>query len=261
MIQRRHIFRFADFEADLERFQLQRGHRPIKLERIPLDLLLLLLSENGDLVSREQIVAKLWGNMFLDTERAINTAVRKVRKALGDDADHPHFIETVVGKGYRFIAPLMAESAIQNLHPEIQSGVPAVEDGTSRESTEIRLRSFSLETTSGAPVLTCDVIVGNMALGRLPLLQLELPDNVALSPKREDRSLPTLHGVRITLTAYAGQALHTLAISVLQSGLRTRATGSLPLSEEMLEKPFPADAHPKKGRFCPPPKSESTGTH
>lgn len=94
------VFRFASFEADRARYQLRSGNRTIKLERIPLELLFLLLEHRGKLVNREEIVARLWcDDSFLDTECSINTAVRKIRKALGDDPRHPRFLETVVGKG------------------------------------------------------------------------------------------------------------------------------------------------------------------
>ena len=245
------ISRFANFEADRERYQLRRGTRAIKLERIPLELLFLLLEHRGRLVPREQIVARLWGDdVLLDTERSINTAIRKIRKALGDDPHHPQFIETIVGKGYRFVAPLIPESEIRNLRPEIQSGLPSVADGTNREGSEIRLRGFSVEATGGAAVLTCDVVVSNIALGRLPLLELELPADVTLPLKPEDRLLLKLHGVRVTLTAKTIQALHAFSISVLQSGLRTRVTDSLRSSQESREEP--PLAAPKTGQSCPP---------
>ena len=87
------VFRFARFEADRERYQLRSGSRTIKLERIPLELLFLLLEHREKLVSREQIVARLWcDESFMDTERSINTAVRKIRRALGDDPRHPRFV-------------------------------------------------------------------------------------------------------------------------------------------------------------------------
>jgi Tol biopolymer transport system component/DNA-binding winged helix-turn-helix (wHTH) protein len=77
----------------------------LKLERIPLELLLLLVGHAGELVTREEIIEKLWGKgVQLDTENAINTAIRKVRLVLSDDPAQPRFVQTVTGKGYRFIA-------------------------------------------------------------------------------------------------------------------------------------------------------------
>jgi DNA-binding winged helix-turn-helix (wHTH) protein len=233
------IFRFSGFEADRERYQLWCGTGPIKLERIPIELLFLLLENCGKLVSRAQIVSKLWGDdVFLDTERSINTAVRKIRKALKDDPRHPQFIETVVGQGYRFVAPLAPKNELQVSHLESQSGVPASGDGTDKKSNEVRLRGFLVETTAGAPVLTCDIYVNNLALGRLPLLDLELPMGATLPVKPEGRLPLKLHGVRVTQTAQVLQILHALSISVLQNGLRSRVPDSFNLSAESHGKQF-----------------------
>lgn len=99
--------KFEDLELDLASYQLRRSGSVIKLERIPMELLILLAGRNGQLVSREEIIAKLWGkDVFVDSEHGVNTAIRKIRNALQDDSERPRFIETVVGKGYRFIAPI-----------------------------------------------------------------------------------------------------------------------------------------------------------
>ena len=101
--------KFDDLELDLGSYQLRRNGSVIKLEKIPLELLILLASRNGQLVSREEIIEKLWGkDVFVDSAHGVNTAIRKIRNALQDDPEKPRFIETVVGKGYRFVAPLAA---------------------------------------------------------------------------------------------------------------------------------------------------------
>jgi DNA-binding winged helix-turn-helix (wHTH) protein len=100
-------FRFGDFELDLTAYALRRAGERIKLEKIPMDVLILLVGAAGALVRRDEMQAALWGsNVFIEHDAAINTAVRKIRQALGDDAEKPRFVETVVGKGYRFIAPV-----------------------------------------------------------------------------------------------------------------------------------------------------------
>ena len=106
-------FRFGEFEVDLAAYALRRGSDRIKLEKIPMEVLILLVERAGALVGRTQIQSALWGrDVFVEHDSAINTAVRKVRHALGDDAEKPRFVETVVGKGYRFIAP------VERLQPE-----------------------------------------------------------------------------------------------------------------------------------------------
>jgi Tol biopolymer transport system component/DNA-binding winged helix-turn-helix (wHTH) protein len=83
---------------------LRRNGRVLKLEKKPMELLILLISRQGELVSREEIIEKLWGqDVFIETEHGINTAVRKIRQTLGDDPERSRFVQTVVGKGYRFV--------------------------------------------------------------------------------------------------------------------------------------------------------------
>jgi eukaryotic-like serine/threonine-protein kinase len=99
------LVRFEDFEIDPSAYQVRRSGRKLKLERIPMEVLLLLVERRGQLVTREEIIEKLWGkDVFLDTDNAINTAIRKIRQVLKDDPEQPRFVQTITGKGYRFIA-------------------------------------------------------------------------------------------------------------------------------------------------------------
>ena len=96
-----------DFELDLPAYQLRRAGRPLKLERIPMEILLLLAEHRGRLVSREEIAQRIWGkDHYLDADNSINGAVRKIRQVLGDDPEQPRFIKTITGRGYCFIAPV-----------------------------------------------------------------------------------------------------------------------------------------------------------
>ena len=98
-------FRFGEFELDVRAYELRRGGTTVRLERQPMDLLILLVQRRGQLVSRAEIIDRLWGkDVFVDVETGVHTAVRKIRQALGDSTDAPAFLETVPGKGYRFIA-------------------------------------------------------------------------------------------------------------------------------------------------------------
>src|SRR5882724_9698503 len=92
----------GQFILDVGRYELTRAGSPVPLERIPMDLLILLVGEGGRLVGREEIIERLWGkDVHLDTDNSINTAIRKIRRALGEDSDNPQYIETVPGRGYR----------------------------------------------------------------------------------------------------------------------------------------------------------------
>jgi serine/threonine protein kinase/tetratricopeptide (TPR) repeat protein/TolB-like protein len=96
-----------DFELDVRAYELRRAGKPLKLEPIPMELLVLLIEHRGELVTREQIIERIWGKgVFLDTDNSINAAVRKLRQALKDDPGSNDFIVTVTGKGYRFVAPV-----------------------------------------------------------------------------------------------------------------------------------------------------------
>ena len=105
----------GDVELDLGRYELRRAGQRVKLEKKPMELLIFLVRRRDQLVSRQDIVATLWhSDLFIDTERNINNIVRKIRGALGDNGASPRFLETVVGKGYRFIGPIRV---ISPTHP------------------------------------------------------------------------------------------------------------------------------------------------
>lgn len=104
------VLKFGTFELVPSAFELRRGTRVVKVEKLAMGLLLFLVSRRESLVSREEIAAALWGkDVLVDIEDGINTAVRKVRRALGDNAERPRFIQRLPGKGYRFIASVSEE--------------------------------------------------------------------------------------------------------------------------------------------------------
>jgi TolB-like protein/DNA-binding winged helix-turn-helix (wHTH) protein/tetratricopeptide (TPR) repeat protein len=96
-----------DFAVDLRAFELRHRDRVLKLERLPLQVLLILIEQKGQLVTRDEIARKVWGDdVFVDTDNSINGAIRKIRQALKDDPQEPRYVETLSGRGYRFIAPI-----------------------------------------------------------------------------------------------------------------------------------------------------------
>ncbi len=105
-VQEQQSIRFGeDYELDLRLRRLRRGSHVLKLERIPLEMLVLLVEHRGEIVTRDEIVSRVWGKgAFLDTDNSIRGAIRNLRQALKDDAETPRFIQTVTGQGYRFIA-------------------------------------------------------------------------------------------------------------------------------------------------------------
>jgi len=124
-------------QLDLRRYELRRGSNVLKLERMPMELLILLVERRDQLVGREEIIAGLWGkDIFLDTEQGINTAIRKIRLILGDDPNEPRFVETIVGKGYRFVGPITVVGA-----PPAVAPAPAPVPATNEETQPSRRRN------------------------------------------------------------------------------------------------------------------------
>lgn len=116
------LLRFGDFELDLSAYSMRRRGESVKLEKLPMEVLILLVTRAGALVDRSEIKAALWGaDVFVEHDAAINTAIRKIRQALDDDADTPRFVETVVGKGYRFVAPVENVSREHHLETRLRS--------------------------------------------------------------------------------------------------------------------------------------------
>jgi len=103
------IARFGVFELDLNTGELRKGGVKLRLQGQPVQVLTLLLERAGDVVTREELREKLWASdTFVDFDHSLNTAINKVREALGDSASTPRYVETLARRGYRFIAPVQA---------------------------------------------------------------------------------------------------------------------------------------------------------
>jgi cholera toxin transcriptional activator len=101
------IARFGVFELDLNTGELRKGGVKLRLQGQPVQVLTLLLERAGDVVTREELREKLWASdTFVDFDHSLNTAINKVREALGDSAASPRYVETLARRGYRFIAPV-----------------------------------------------------------------------------------------------------------------------------------------------------------
>jgi DNA-binding winged helix-turn-helix (wHTH) protein/Tol biopolymer transport system component len=109
------IWRFGVFELDASSGELRRNGTVVKLREQPARILLLLLEHAGQMVRREQLRQHLWpSDTFVDFDHSLNSAVMKLREALGDSADKPLYIETIPKKGYRFVAPVSQPGEMQN---------------------------------------------------------------------------------------------------------------------------------------------------
>ena len=104
------VVRFGLFEADLESGELLRQGTNVRLQEQPFQILSLLLEKPGEVVTREELRARLWpADTFVDFDHGLNAAIKRLRDALGDSAENPRFIETLARRGYRFIAPVEAK--------------------------------------------------------------------------------------------------------------------------------------------------------
>src|SRR5437879_2899361 len=101
------VTRFDAFEVDLRAGELYKAGRKIKLQVLPFQALALLLERPGEVITRKEFEKKLWPeDTFVDFDHSLNTAIKKLRQALGDDKEKPRFVETLPKRGYRFIGKL-----------------------------------------------------------------------------------------------------------------------------------------------------------
>src|SRR4051812_39188081 len=104
--------RFGPFEADLQTGELWKSGSRLRLQEQPFQVLAMLLARKGELVTREELRLKLWPtDTFVDFDHGLNTAINKLRDALGDSASDPRYIETLARRGYRFIAEVVGGEA------------------------------------------------------------------------------------------------------------------------------------------------------
>lgn len=108
----RKVARFGLFELDLSAGELRKSGVKLRLQGQPFQVLALLLERAGEVVTREELQQKLWpSDTFVDFDHSLNTAINKVREALGDSASSPRYVETLARRGYRFIAPVQADAS------------------------------------------------------------------------------------------------------------------------------------------------------
>ena len=154
--------RFGAFEADLQAGELRKSGIRVRLQDQPFRVLALLLSCSGDVVTREELRAKIWpDDTFVDFDHSLNTAINKIREALGDSASHPRFVETIPRRGYRFLGDVQGpRQAIlptaAGTEPSTQdSSLPApLPDKVSHLETRLRFLRISLVVSLGLLGLT-----------------------------------------------------------------------------------------------------------
>ncbi len=195
------IFQFGGFRLDRGGFTLKRGDRSLRLERKPLELLILLVERGGQLVTRDEIAQHLWGaGVFVDVEHGINTAIRKIRQTLDDDSEEPHFVQTVTGKGYRFLAPVAVEADVERIGPlrssAMQSAPVAVD--APKPARRLKLILWFLGAVSAALLAIAALSIYRTRLRSPDVRYTQLTDftdsavEPALSP--DDKTLAFIRG-------------------------------------------------------------------
>src|SRR5215469_64825 len=106
------VIRFATFEVDLEAQEIRKGGLRLKLTGQPFQVLTILLERPGAVVTREELQRRLWPDTFVDVDHNLNTAINKIREALGESSENPRFVETIPRRGYRFIGEIRQEPAV-----------------------------------------------------------------------------------------------------------------------------------------------------
>jgi len=214
----------VEIELDLGRYELRRHGRRIKLEKKPMELLIFLVARREQLVSRKEIVTKLWrSDLFIDTEPNINNIVRKIRTALGDDPAKPRFLETVVGKGYRFVGQVRVIDA-RYPQSDFESGARAVStekaDVWSERSSLAILPLMLLGKATndhGVCLGFADALVAR--LGNLPCVDV----------------LPTSAVLNVRLEASASETASRLGVRFVVHGAIQESKGVLRLSVELFD--------------------------
>jgi TolB-like protein/DNA-binding winged helix-turn-helix (wHTH) protein/Tfp pilus assembly protein PilF len=203
-------FRFEEFELNVDSYELRRSGTPVKVERIPMELLLLLLQNPGKLVRREVINERLWGDgVFIEAEHGINTAINKLRATLRDDSRDPRFIRTVVGRGYCFIADVdVVQPAATDVSSTSISKTEIHSNSSARSNGHLGAAHLSApDVGEGPTAMTPHTVETGQLVPQIPLLQpLDAPGSAGhAAPERWPRVWLVISAV--LLLAVAGTTL------------------------------------------------------
>jgi TolB-like protein/DNA-binding winged helix-turn-helix (wHTH) protein len=143
--ERPRIMRFGMFEADLGARDLRKGGVRIKIHGQPFEVLAMLLERPGEAVAREDLRQRLWSkDTFVDFDAGLNTAINRLREALGDSAENPRFIETLPRRGYRFIAHVEADNGVASKPVSTEAPQTAVPDLARIQGRHVKVLALGL---------------------------------------------------------------------------------------------------------------------
>jgi DNA-binding winged helix-turn-helix (wHTH) protein len=131
-LRSRRLVKFSDFEVDLQTGELRKAGMRLKLTGQPFQVLAILLEHAGEVITREELQKQLWPNTFVDVNHNLNTAINKIREALGDSSENPRFVETLPRRGYRFIAPVTVNGTAAAAVADAAENRPTTAEPTAR---------------------------------------------------------------------------------------------------------------------------------
>jgi DNA-binding winged helix-turn-helix (wHTH) protein/tetratricopeptide (TPR) repeat protein len=175
------IIRFGSFEVDIDEGRLTKSGIRIRLQEQPFRILVLLLENAGQLVTRERIREELWSNdTFVDFDNALNTTIGKLRAALSDSADNPRFLETVPRRGYRFVAPVTFPPSVPVSASSTQPTIATTESAVAPTSPQIVLRGIGWRRPTVIAVLVA-IGLGVYWYQHRPGFQITSKDKIVLA--------------------------------------------------------------------------------
>ena len=186
-------YRFGDFELEVGQARLTDAGRVVSLQPQPFKVLAILVSRAGELVTRDEMIREIWGDStHVDFDRGLNYCIRQVRRALGDDASEPRFVQTVPRRGYRFVAEVVGPVARASAQPRLTKGLGrrAVLAAAGFSSLALVAAAgifLSSRSPNDAPTNSPQAIQ-ELVSGRL-LLENPTPKNVAAARTRFERAL------------------------------------------------------------------------
>ena len=155
---------FDNFDVDLRAGELRKNGSRIRLQAQPFRLLVLLLENAGEVVTRDEICHELWpDNTFVDFEHGLAAAIKKIREAIGDSAENPRYVETLPKRGYRFVGKIKSEA------PEVLPVVPKSESGELAAASKSSARRYRGWLIAALGVTTATVVtIAVLSLSRSP---------------------------------------------------------------------------------------------
>src|ERR1700744_5361543 len=160
--------RFGVYELDRDAMELRKHGVPIRMQEQPFRVLAMLAARPGEVITREELQKKIWGNTFVDFDQSLNKAVNRVREALNDNAGAPQYIETVPRRGYRFIAPVSEIPPIAQAAPVTSAAAVTPAETQKPPTRMIVIAAVSIAIALAAITITAVVWLRQPSQAALP---------------------------------------------------------------------------------------------